>query len=340
MKITYSCQVPLGEGFAIIAQSQVEAIKQKRYLYQSIIPPQKLDDFDFDYRATKLIARGDIFVGWANACLNSLQLAKQLGMKTILNRTSTHIKNQETVLKEESLQLDPKSVERQLKEYELADYILVNSADIIESFKKYSPELVDKIKVINNGVDLEKFKPDYSAKSDKFTVLTVMSNPIRKGLKYLLQAWMNLNLENAELRIIGCNKPSIQLPGSNIKFLGWVSEEDKVKELQQASILCLPSLEEGQSLVVGEAMACGTPVIITDKCGFNQILTKEEGFREYKEGEIIDIRDVQALVGRISWYYKHREECLNKGKEARKLAEKYSWNNYKKEFLEFLGEIC
>jgi len=333
MRVSYSCQTPLGEGFAIIAKYQVKAIESYPYegLCQLITPEvfeQKLDDIEFDKKASQLLNENCYtFVGWSNACLEQLKRAKELGMKTILNRASTHIRNQEKILKEEGLQLDQKSIERQIKEYELADYIFVNSADIIESFKEYSPELVDKIRVINNGVDLNKFKPDYSLKSDKFIVLTTMSNLTRKGFKYLLQAWINLNLENAELRVMGCFIPNIK----NIKFLGWISEEDKIKEFQQASVFCLPSLEEGQALSVNEAMACGTPVIISDKCGFNQILNKED---------IIPAKNVEILKDKILYYYKHREECLNKGKEARKLIEKIGgWERYKKEFLELLKKL-
>ena len=47
----------------------------------------------------------------------------------------------------------------------------------------------------------------------------------------------------------------------NVVAHGWVSKEEKVRLLQESSLLILPSTYEGQPMVALEALACGTPVL-------------------------------------------------------------------------------
>ncbi|MGB1985852.1 MAG: glycosyltransferase family 4 protein, partial [Candidatus Poseidoniaceae archaeon] len=51
---------------------------------------------------------------------------------------------------------------------------------------------------------------------------------------------------------------------NNIVAHGWVSKEEKVKLLQESSLLLLPSTYEGQPMVALEALACGTPVLASN----------------------------------------------------------------------------
>ena len=51
---------------------------------------------------------------------------------------------------------------------------------------------------------------------------------------------------------------------NNVIAHGWVSKEEKVRLLQESTLLILPSTYEGQPLVALEALACGTPVLASD----------------------------------------------------------------------------
>lgn len=56
-----------------------------------------------------------------------------------------------------------------------------------------------------------------------------------------------------------------------IHFLGYVSGEDKSAAYHSAELLVVPSRQEAMSIVALEAGICGTPVLLTDQCGFSDI---------------------------------------------------------------------
>jgi len=61
----------------------------------------------------------------------------------------------------------------------------------------------------------------------------------------------------------------------------------------QASVLVLPSIEEGLALVLGQALACGLPVVATANTGAEDLVT------DGREGLLVPIRDVAALQAAI-----------------------------------------
>ena len=58
---------------------------------------------------------------------------------------------------------------------------------------------------------------------------------------------------------------------SQVHFVGSVYANIKAKLLRSAMLLAIPSRQEAMSIVVLEAGACETPVLISDQCGFNEI---------------------------------------------------------------------
>lgn len=345
MKIAYSCQVPLGTGFGLVAEKAVEAVKESRNGYlDQIFTPQRprqpgIEDFDlyFDKYVSLQLGRCDAFIGWANAALECIKKAKSMGAKTFIHRGSAHILFQADILEREGVQLNTESINRQLSEYEEVDHIIVDSEFIRETFHSVEPELDKKVHVVNPGVDAEKFTYK-EQRQDKFVVLFVGGNHIRKGLKYLLHAWgeLHLDLENAELRIVGMNNQDVMdfYPlqwDKSINCLGYV--EDPVKEYHNASLLCLPSIEDGWGMVVLEAMSCGKPVIISQNVG------AKDAVYHGKNGLIVRPASWEDIFYKLKYVNDHRELLAPMGKEAREAAGKYTWEKYKKNFIEVI-ESC
>lgn len=126
----------------------------------------------------------------------------------------------------------------------------------------------DKIHVIYNAADKDKFKPANSFTEHGMPYcLSVSSLDPRKNFTRLLEAFKGI--EGCKLLIVGgANKVFAQNhalhKSENIKFLGRVSDEELIHLYQGANAFIFPSLYEGFGLPVVEAMCVGCPVIASD----------------------------------------------------------------------------
>jgi glycosyltransferase involved in cell wall biosynthesis len=103
-----------------------------------------------------------------------------------------------------------------------------------------------------------------------------------KGPDLLLRAFCNArdDLEPYHLVFAGPDQDmSVELKalvaqyglGDRVHFLGYVGGVDKSRAYRAADLLVIPSRREAMSIVVLEAGICGTPVLMTNQCGFNEI---------------------------------------------------------------------
>jgi glycosyltransferase involved in cell wall biosynthesis len=58
---------------------------------------------------------------------------------------------------------------------------------------------------------------------------------------------------------------------SRVHYIGYLSGDDKSDAYHAATLLVIPSRHEAMSIVALEAGICGTPVLLTDQCGFDQL---------------------------------------------------------------------
>ncbi len=285
----------------------------------------------FDNWAKNQIDQCDLFVGWSGYSFRSLQKAKALGAVTIIERGSSHIVFQKEILEEEyakygvkNKSMDSRIIEKELLEYQEADYISIPSGFVKETFINKGFDQ-NKLIHIPYGVDLLNFKQ--ISKPDKtFRVIFLGSLTLRKGLHYLLQAFAELKLPDAELILIGSISPEIkqflaQYSGSYL-YVGEKPHLDLYKYLSTGSVFVLPSLEEGLAMVILQAMACGLPVICTKNTGAADII------QNGKEGFIIPIRDVNSLKEKILYLYEHEDERRFMSKMALKRAKEFTWDIY------------
>ncbi len=277
----------------------------------------------------------DIFVGWQGSCFESLRVAKERGMITIVECGSTHPLFQASIVDEEyrfALGKDMKSVVKRKKEIEKAiedlkecDYIAIPSQFVKRSFiEKGFPE--SKLIVVPYGVDLGQFKK-VQKKDRIFRIVWTGTVCIRKGLHYLLQAFSELNLPGAELALIGSVDKDMKTfidkyRHKNIKYYGPKPQSSLYRYYSQGSVFVHPSVEEGLSMVQLEAMACGLPLICTTNTGGEDVI------REGKEGFVIPIRDVAALKEKIKYMYDNPEKCSEMGVNARKRVKDFTWDRY------------
>lgn len=284
------------------------------------------------------VARGltedsDLFVGLSSNSLHSLRRAKALGMKTVVERGSSHMLTQLQLLRDEyelhGLTLPshhPAITEKELREYEEADYVCIPSLFVKRSFLDQG---IPEEKLIYNpfGVDLTHFRP-IPKEDNTFRVIYCGAQSIRKGIGYLLQAFYELKLPRSELWLIGSPQQETrtllqkyELP--NILQKGTFPEFELHKLYSQGSVFCMPSIEEGLAMVQPQAMACGLPLICTTNTGGEDLI--EDG----KEGFVIPIRDVDALKEKILYLYENPAICQEMGQAARKKVQTgFTWEDY------------
>jgi len=287
----------------------------------------------YDRLAVKHLRPCDIFIGWSGFSRHTLEKAKRFGSLTVLERGSSHIEYQRDILADEygNYRLKPnlphpRIVEKELAEYAMADYISVPSIFAKKSFLvKGFPER--KILHVPYGVDLTQFKPE-AKEDDVFRIIHCGAVTLRKGCHYLLQAFSELNLPNAELWFVGTVKDDIhsfvkQYANERIKFFGSQPQSNLNWYYSQADVFALLSLQEGLAMVQAQAMACGLPMICTTNTGGEDLI--EHG----KSGFVIPIRDVDALKERILFFFEDQAVCKEMGTSAKtRVQNAFTWDNY------------
>jgi glycosyltransferase involved in cell wall biosynthesis len=301
---------------------------------QGFFNPQWVVSEAFDLHASYHIPEAtNLFVGWSSFSLHSLSRAKRLGAKTIVERGSSHMLHQQDILLEEygrfglkAQVAHPKIVEKELVEYADADYISVPSQYVKRTFLERGVP-ADKLVHVPYGVNLAHFHP-VPKRDDTFRIIYCGSLGLHKGVHYLLQAFYELKLPQAELWLIGSltgeMRPFLAKFSSSAVFhKGPFPESELHKYYSQGSVFCLASIEEGLAMVLPQAMACGLPVICTTHTG------GEDMVRDGHDGFIVPIRDVEALKERILFCYINRDACKEMGYSAQQRVKSgYTWVDY------------
>ena len=197
----------------------------------------------------------------------------------------------------------------------------------------------DKIFINNCGVNLSQFVAIPKEDDGIFRVIYCGNTSLRKGVHYLLQAFTELRLKDAELLLIG-SLPSSEFGkligkyrSGNIRFMGMVAQSELHKIYAQGSVFMLPSIADGFGMVVPQAMACGLPVIVTENVGAADIVT------EGVDGFIVPIRDVNAIKKRILRLYEQPELRKAMGSAAlTKAKSELSWDRYGDRLVKFLAD--
>ncbi len=142
-----------------------------------------------------------------------------------------------------------------------------------------------KISIIPNGIDLDQFQPDETVMRLENTLLFLGRLEPRKGIFYALEVFKQLKKRHPKLKLIiagdGDERTEVlkfiakhQL--KDVWLLGFVTEEEKIRLLRQATIYLATALYgESFGIVLLEAMACGTPVVGFANTGYKNVITEE-----------------------------------------------------------------
>jgi glycosyltransferase involved in cell wall biosynthesis len=197
-----------------------------------------------------------------------------------------------------------------------ATLIVTISKYSLEKMLKYYSVDQAKVRIVPNGVDTEKFKPEKDQATlkqrfgldDKPCVLFVGSLIPRKGLSYLVEAAKKIVKEKAETKflIVGDGPLRNQLVSSlessdlsgNFSFLNHVKDTDMPALYNCADVFVLPSIQEGQGIVLLEAEASAKPVVAFNIGGVNEAVVNGETGLLAKPGSTDEL--AEALLKLLS----------------------------------------
>lgn len=306
------------------------------------------NDDGFGRWVARKLNKEDVIVTWGIQALPIIKRAKELGIKVVLERGSSHASFQRDILMDEYRTLNistveleksfsPKRMERELLEYDLADVVSIPSSFVKRSFIESDFDM-GKLFVNAYGADLKNFA--YVPQLHKpFRFVYAGTLSIRKGIHYLLQAFSRLNLAQAELWLVGKIEEEIKpfilkCTAKNIKILPPVPQQQLAELYNQCDVFVICSIEEGMAMVQPQAMGCGLPLICTTNTGGDDLI--DDGVN----GFIIPIRQVQILKERMEFLYLNRDKCKEMGRNALKTMQSdFSWSNYGNRAITFYKQL-
>lgn len=173
----------------------------------------------------------------------------------------------------------------------LATFVADETAVVSPQTRRWMPWVR---RVIPNGVDTERFRPDRAKRAQTPTVLFVGTWGNRKRGRDLAAAFQRHvlpALPDARLEMVCRDAP--EDPGDGIDVLGRLSDEDLVAAYQRAWVFTLPSDYEGFGIPYAEAMASGLPVVATPNVGARYVT--DEG----RAGVLVPLEGVGKAVRRV-----------------------------------------
>ncbi|MFA4931051.1 MAG: glycosyltransferase [Patescibacteria group bacterium] len=202
----------------------------------------------------------------------------------------------------------------QLRQWDLlasdrVDMFVANSKYVASRIEKYYRRQADRI--IYPSVDTKIFRPRTIQKKDYFFMVSRLE-PYKK-FDLAVKAFNKLQLP---LFIAGTGtheKYLRSIAQDNIKFLGFVSDEEKIKLFQGARAFIFPT-EEDFGIVPLESMAAGTPVIAYRQGGV------QESVIDKQTGVLFDHQNEQSIIDAVHYFAAHEQKitpqnCLKRAKD-------------------------
>ncbi len=183
------------------------------------------------------------------------------------------------------------------------------------------------VEVIYPGIDTVGYTPDatFRAPTPVFAYLGRLKK--YKGVHHVIHAFATLAHPTAVLEIAGAGDFRPQLEklaaslglGDRIRFLGRISEEEKLLLLRRAWALVFASPKEGWGITNLEAAACGTPVVASDSPGIR------ESIMDGKTGYLVRHGDSAAMAAAMGRLAGDPALVATLGTAARTFAETFTW---------------
>lgn len=197
------------------------------------------------------------------------------------------------------------------------------------------------IRVIYCGINWEYYTPAPAMRAGRPLFVYLGRLKRYKGVDIVIRAFAALGRPDATLEIAGSGDHrgalealarSLDL-GDRVRFLGFVSEAEKLALLRRAWALAFASPKEGWGITNLEAAACATPVVASDSPGIR------ESVRDGETGLLVPHGDVAAMGRAMARIAGDRALVDSFGQAGRRFAETFTWDRAARETLAHLEEV-
>jgi glycosyltransferase involved in cell wall biosynthesis len=318
------------------ANLEIDRLLRKRYRrYQPVSYAQPLPN-----------SPSNLLIGQSEYCLEGFLRAAALNpmVRRILHQEGTALERRIAITNSERrlcgvplIEKRPIEIWRNRMECDLADHILVASRAAGKYFLNAGyPQ--KKVRVLPWGIDLRRrVKRRASA---KLRFLFAGTEPFRKGIRMLLEAWDALRPAGAELwcftsQEIFQSKKLLRYVVSNPSIMVKPLVPHRVFQRLLPEVDCqvLPSLEDSFSFVIGDGMGCAVPAIVSDETGISDLITHQES------GLIVKTGSAEQLMAALDSCCNNLRQLRNMGEGAYEAARLYPWERFRGEFAA-LADSC
>ncbi|HEX5972603.1 MAG TPA: glycosyltransferase family 4 protein [Gemmatimonadaceae bacterium] len=197
------------------------------------------------------------------------------------------------------------------------------------------------VEVIYPGIDTIHYTPrlELRAGAPLFAYLGRLKR--YKGVHFVIRAFAAMGHPTATLEIAGAGdyRPALERLaasldlGDRVRFLGRISEQEKLSLLRRAWALVFASPKEGWGITNLEAAACGTPVVASNSPGIR------ESVRDGDTGYLVPHGDVRAMGAAMGRLAADRALVERLGAQARGFAETFTWERAAEETERHLERV-
>ncbi len=272
-------------------------------------------DHGFDRWVGEHLDPCDFIHAMPGQALVTFRAAKQVGATTVLNHATGPAREWVRIMEPEYARVGLRLTEhcpydeayfaREAEEYGLADYHCAASSLVRDQLIGIGIP-ADRIWVVPYGADPEIFHPATdNVPAVPFHILFAGMAGLRKGIKTLLDALTLAGSPDWQMSFYGAKlgeaEHDLRLYRGSVplKFQGPVAQATLAAAMREASVLVLPSLEEGFGLVVPQALNCGVPCIVSDRVGSKDLI------RHRENGSIFPAQKPDALAAELTWWSQH-----------------------------------
>jgi glycosyltransferase involved in cell wall biosynthesis len=199
----------------------------------------------------------------------------------------------------------------------------------------------DSIAVIYPGIDTQGYTPNEAERSPTPVFAYLGRLKRYKGVHLVIRAFAACDSPDAVLEIAGAGdyRPALEELarsldlGERVRFLGRISESEKLSLLRRAWALAFASPKEGWGITNLEAAACATPVVASNSPGIR------ESVRHGETGYLVPHGDVAAMGAALHTLAESRALVTDLGIRARAFATSFTWERAARETAQHLEQV-